>query len=142
MTLTAAGRIIVWSDDFLIGIDELDYEHRSLIEDINALHRDLLEHVETGRIEDTLGKIHARMQAHFALEERVMLSNRYPHYAEHKAEHERLLDEFTEIMTGFARDPGAVDREGVGRGLCQWIVGHIQTSDKKMSLILAAGGPS
>ena len=132
----AAGQNIVWSDSFLIGIEELDYEHRHLIEDINKLHRDLLEDVEMDRIEDTLGGIHARMQAHFALEERVMLSHEYPHYPEHKAEHERLLDEHTELMTKFEREPNLGDREAIQALLCQWIVNHILTSDKKMSLMV------
>ena len=131
-----AGQNIVWSDSFLIGIEELDYEHRHLIEDINKLHRDLLEDVEMDRIEDTLGGIHARMQAHFALEERVMLSHEYPHYPEHKAEHERLLDEYMELMTKFERDPNLGDREAIKALLCQWIVNHILTSDKKMSLMV------
>jgi hemerythrin-like metal-binding protein len=88
------------------------------------------------RIEDTLGSIHARMQAHFALEERVMLSHEYSHYLEHKAEHERLLDEYTELMTKFERDPNLSNREAIQGVLCQWIVSHILTSDKKMSLMV------
>ncbi len=130
---------IVWSDEYLIGIEELDYEHRCLIEDINKLHRNLLEHVAMDRIEDTLGSIHARMQAHFALEERVMASHEYPHYPEHKAEHERLLDEYTERMTKFERDPNLSDREAIQGVLCQCIVSHILTSDKKMSLMVIGG---
>ncbi len=127
---------IIWSDDFLIGIEELDYEHRCLVEDINKLHRELLKHVEMDRIEDTLGKIHARMQAHFALEEHVMVSHEYLHYREHKEEHERLLDEYTERMAKFERDPNLGDRLAIEEVLRQWIVDHILTSDKKMSLMV------
>ena len=134
-----AAQSIAWSDDFLIGIEELDYEHRHLIDDINTLHRQLLAAVDMNRIEDTLSSIHARMQAHFALEEHVMVSNKYPYYREHKAEHERLLDEYTEIMTGFKRDPDSADRGAVGAMLCHWIVDHILGNDKKMSLMMAGG---
>ena len=139
MMAAAPDQSITWSDDFLIGIEELDYEHRGLVENINKLHRDLLEDVDMDRIEDTLGSIHARMQAHFALEERVMLSHEYPHYPEHKAEHERLLDEYTELMTKFERDPTLGNREAIQGVLCQWIVNHILTSDKKMSLMIKSG---
>ncbi len=139
MTDSAADRGIVWSDEFLIGIEELDYEHRRLIEDINQLHRELLEHVDMDRVGDTLGRIHARIQAHFALEEHVMLSNEYPHYPEHKAEHELLLDEYTEFMTRFERDPSLGDRVAIEGILRQWVVDHILTSDKKMSLMVTGG---
>ena len=139
MTGAAADQGIIWSDDFLIGIEELDYEHRCLIEDINKLHRELLEHVDMDRIEDTLGRIHARIQAHFALEEHVMVSHEYPHYPEHKAEHEQLLDEYTELMTKFERDPNPGDRVAIEGILRQWVVDHILTSDKKMSLMVISG---
>ena len=76
----------------LIGTEELDHEHWCLIEGINKLHRDLLEHVDVDRIKDTLGSIHARRQAHFALEEHVMVSHGYPllpgYYPERMAGHE------------------------------------------------------
>ena len=71
-----------------------------------------------------------------AHEERFMLFHEYPHYPEHKAEHERLLDEYTEFMTKFERDPNLGDREAIQGVLCQWIVSHILTSDKKMSLMV------
>ena len=136
MSRAAKDRDIVWSDDFLIGIDEIDYEHRRLVEDINGLHRQLLDEASPRRIERTLGTIHARMQAHFALEEHIMLAHSYPHYPEHKAEHERLLDEYTELMTTFKKEPNRGDREAIEGKLRQWIVGHIATSDRQMSLMV------
>lgn len=142
MTDAAVDQSIIWSDDFLIGIDELDYEHQRLIEDINKLQRQLLKHVDMDRIEDTLGSIHARMQAHFALEEHVMLSQEYSHYTEHKAEHEQLLDEYAEFMTKFEKDSNPGNRETVVGMLRQWIVDHILTSDKKMSLMVISGKPT
>jgi hemerythrin-like metal-binding protein len=138
MTDGAADQSIVWSDDFLIGIEQLDYEHRCLIEDINKLHGELFAHADMGRIEDTLGSIHVRMQAHFALEESVMLTHKYPHYPEHKAEHERLLDEYAERRTTFERDRNLGDREAIQHILREWIVTHILTSDKKMSLMVTS----
>jgi hemerythrin-like metal-binding protein len=136
MTGSSADRSIIWSDDFLIGIEELDYEHRCLIEDINKLHRELREHAEAGGIRATLGTIHSRMQAHFALEESVMVAHGYAHYPEHKAEHERLLDEYAERITKFHRNPNLGDQDAIEDILHKWIVHHILTNDKKMSLMI------
>jgi len=131
---------LVWSDDFLIGIEELDYEHRNLIDNINELHDELLEQVDMDRVADTLGSIHARIQAHFALEEHFMQSRKYPHYDEYKAEHNKLLDEYTERMTKFRRNPNLDDRRAMEEVLRKWIIRHILTSDKKMSLMVGPGG--
>lgn len=129
-----------WSDDFLIGIGELDYEHRCLIDDINKLHGELAGRKDIRDMElikDTLGEIHARMQAHFALEEHVMETRAYPHYWEHKAEHESLLDDYTEFMTKFEKDPNLNDQEAMEDTLRRWIIAHIIISDKKMSRMVA-----
>ncbi|MDH3513188.1 MAG: hemerythrin-like metal-binding protein, partial [Gammaproteobacteria bacterium] len=60
-----------WDDSFLIGIEELDYEHKVLIDDINRLNEELSGSDERSEITKCLGDIYARMQAHFALEEHV-----------------------------------------------------------------------
>jgi hemerythrin-like metal-binding protein len=67
------------------------------------------------------------------------MSHEYPHYSEHKAEHERLLDEYAELMTKFEREPNLGDREAIENILRQWIIDHILTSDKKMSLMVIGG---
>lgn len=127
---------IEWTDDFLIGIAELDHEHRALVRDINRLHGALRAHDERGRIQETLGEILARLQAHFALEETVMKENGYAHYGEHKAEHEALLDTFTGYMVRFEQEPGAGAGAAIEGIVDEWIVDHILTSDKKMSLMV------
>jgi hemerythrin len=136
MTVAVVEDSIVWTDDFLIGIEELDYEHRVLIEDINKLHLELREQVDIDLIEDTLGSIHARIQAHFALEESVMQAREYVHFAEHKAEHDLLLDEYTRRMIEFRNDQNADDRDAMEAVLRSWIVDHIVHSDKKMSRMI------
>lgn len=127
--------LLEWSDDFLIGIRELDYEHKILIEDINKFHAELLEHAGKDNIEDTLGGIHARMQAHFALEENFMKRHDYPHLVAHKAEHNRLLDDYTEYMIRFKRGDGEEWGIMIGNILKDWIVNHILVSDKKMAMM-------
>ena len=126
-------------DSFLIGIEELDHEHKVLIDDINRLHDELARHGQKSKIKNCLGDIYARMQAHFALEESVMVSHRYAHYADHKAEHERLLDEYAERMTKFDRAPNPKDRKALEDVLGGWIIDHILITDKKMSLMIAGG---
>ena len=124
-----------WDDSFLIGIDELDYEHKTLIDDINLLHEELARHDEKSEIERCLGDIHARMQAHFALEERVMKERGYEFFEEHKREHEALLNSYTEDMSQFLNDTGVSANTPIEDSLKHWIVDHILTSDKKMSLM-------
>ncbi len=131
-----ADTLFKWDDSFLIGIEELDHEHKVLIDDINRLHEELARHEEKSEIEKCLGDICARMQAHFALEEHVMKEHGYKFFDEHKREHEELLDSYTEYMAQFLNDPGVPFSSPIEDNLKHWVITHIVTSDKKMSLMV------
>ena len=125
-----------WDDSFLIGIKELDHEHKVLIDDINRLHEELAKHDEKSKTEEYLGDIYARMQAHFALEEHVMKEHGYKYFDEHKREHEELLDSYTEYMVKFLNDDDVSSDKSIEDNLKHWVITHIVTSDKKMSLMV------
>jgi hemerythrin len=125
-----------WDDSFLIGIKELDHEHKVLIDNINRLHEELARHDEKSAIDKCLGDIYARMQAHFALEEHVMKEHGYKHFDEHKREHDELLDSYTEYMAQFLNDTGVSSSNTIEDKLKHWVINHIVTSDKKMSLMI------
>ncbi len=129
-----------WDDSFLIGIEELDYEHKVLIDDINRLHEELARHDRKSEIEKCLGNIYARMHAHFALEEHVMKDHEYKFFDEHKREHDELLDSYTEHMLQILNDTGASTGTSIEETLKRWVMYHIITSDKKMSLMVQGKG--
>jgi hemerythrin len=125
-----------WDESFLIGIEELDHEHKVLIDDINRLHEELARHDQKSEIEKSLGDIYARMQAHFALEEHVMEEHEYEFFEEHKREHDELLDSYTEYMLQFLNDTGVSSSMSIEGTLKHWVMNHIITSDKKMSQMI------
>ena len=131
-----SGTRIEWNDSFLIGIEELDYEHKVLINDINRLHMELARHDEKSEIEKYLGDIYARMQAHFALEERIMKKHEYEFFDEHKREHERLLDSYCGYMIQILNDTEVSFSNPIEDTLRYWVINHILNSDKKMSLMV------
>lgn len=124
-----------WSDDYRLGVESLDYEHRDLFMRIDELLTDLAEHRDKRRVERCLGDIHARMAAHFALEEEMMRKADYLYRERHKEEHDLLLDRLTQ----FAEDLLAADavdeesRHSLESELKHWIVHHVKTSDAEMA---------
>lgn len=120
--------LIEWDEKFSVGVAAVDHEHRELIALVNEAHERL---VRPGAAEDLLGEIHARIAAHFALEERLMQEQRYDGYAEHKADHERLLDEIRDIMDDYA-DNRVYDEQRFARRLAEWFSVHFQTHDARL----------
>jgi hemerythrin len=81
LAVLAQGRYAVDPHDWAA-----DHEHHMLIGLINELHGDPVEGQPTLRISAFLGEVHARIAAHFALEEKFMRQRRYGGYAAHKAD--------------------------------------------------------
>jgi hemerythrin len=133
MNTTMTKPLIEWRDEFLIGVEELDYEHRDLINRLNELHEELANHNEKGEIEGCLGEIHTRVVAHFALEEHFMLDNNFTGYAHHKKEHDDFLEVIVDLIDKFRTDPELSYGHELEEQLQHWIVNHITTSDQELA---------
>lgn len=123
--------LIEWRDDFSLGIAEVDHEHRELIELINAAYVHMQQDETAGEIDDFLGEIYARISAHFALEEKMMRERGYDQYAEHKSEHETLLDEIRDLMDAY-EDGVLTDAPELAARLQAWFTEHFRTHDARL----------
>ncbi|HEX9812301.1 MAG TPA: bacteriohemerythrin [Burkholderiales bacterium] len=129
--------LVEWREEFRVGVPSVDHEHQELIALINAVHDRLNAPHSTMEIGDFLGEIFARISAHFALEERIMRAAGYSRYAEHKADHERLLDEIRDIMDDH-EDRRVFDERQLGERLGVWFTEHFKTHDAHLHLNLGA----
>ncbi len=123
--------LIAWRNEFTIGLPDVDHEHRELIAMINTLHESLGPVAEVERIVAALGEIHARIAAHFALEEREMRNLKYTYASEHKDDHERLLDDILDIIDA-VESPNDYDPEALGQRLSKWFTEHFRTHDARL----------
>lgn len=124
--------LIEWKDSYRTGMDEVDHEHRELIDLINRLHERLNDPEAPLTVPAFFGDLNQAITSHFALEERNMRDRGYDELARHKAEHERLLDEIRDIMDAYEAMPAA-DRTGfLGKTLDDWFSIHFRTHDSRL----------
>lgn len=123
--------LIDWKNEFNIGIPEVDEEHRQLIHLINELHDHLTDRESSFHVEDFLGEIYSRISAHFALEEKWMRENKYDQFPEHKADHEKLLDDLRDIMDVYEEEEN-FNEALLGDNLASWFTGHFGTMDARL----------
>jgi hemerythrin len=128
--------LIKWSDDFELGIKSVDFEHRELIDLINALHEGLEGDVSAEAVSRFLGEIYARISAHFALEEKVMRDLRYDQYEDHKHDHDALLDEIREIMDEYEAGGGSAYEDRLAERLSDWFGEHFKTKDARLHAVV------
>ncbi|NIL94955.1 MAG: bacteriohemerythrin [Woeseiaceae bacterium] len=123
--------VLQWRDEFSVGIEEVDHEHRELIELIRSLQDEMRGGTDAHRILEALGEIYAQIAAHFALEEKTMRALNYAAYADHKEDHETLLDDLRDIMDE-VEDDGVLDEAQLTDDLDRWFSDHFKTHDARL----------
>jgi len=122
--------LIEWSSEFEIGNPAVDREHRELVERINRLPA-VLDAEPGASTRALLEDLYAGIAAHFALEERIMRESGYDEYREHKADHDRLLDDLRNLMDDWAAGMW-VDREAFAARIATWFSAHFRTRDARL----------
>ena len=123
--------LLEWRTEYSVGVAAVDDEHRELISLINVLYERMDARSSITEIESGLGDIYKAIAMHFALEERIMADARYDELAQHKDDHEDLLDQLSDLMDSFVKDPlvgsGRLEDE-----LSAWFTHHFATPDARL----------
>jgi len=122
--------LIDWHEEYSVGIASVDHEHREMINLINTVYDNLSSNASKDQIEDFLGEIYTKISAHFALEEKIMKTQRYDEYQDHKEDHEKLLDEIRDIMDFYETDDYFSDKD-LADQLERWFSEHFRTRDAR-----------
>jgi hemerythrin len=121
--------LIPWQDEFNIGVPEVDFEHRCLIDLINRLHAALGTNAGAEAIQEFLGELHAQISAHFALEETIMNRLGYSRLGPHKEQHEALLDGILDILDSHRQGEFVDYQDVLSERLRRWFVDHFSSED-------------
>jgi hemerythrin-like metal-binding protein len=85
-----------------LGIEEIDREHREILDMIivlrNVLRSDASDGMKRDALKDVLDAGISFVQNHFATEETLMLVSLYPAYTSHKKEHELFLGQLHDLQ--------------------------------------------
>jgi hemerythrin len=126
---------LVWSDDYSVGSELIDSQHKELVGMTNELFRSCEE--SAGRMASFMKTIHQAVnyaKTHFATEEIFMRKVNYPDYVAHKKEHEDFVNEVLRQVKNF--EMGACSPLEFAFFLKNWLLNHIAISDKKYSPFL------
>jgi hemerythrin-like metal-binding protein len=124
--------LIEWRTEFETGVAEVDHEHKELVDLINELHDQIDADAPRDTVSEFLGDVFAKISAHFALEETVMRKHDYDEYTDHKADHERLLDDLRDIMDDFESGSGSDYKKALSHAVRDWFVNHFKTKDARL----------
>lgn len=123
-----ATELVEWQENYSLGLEHIDKQHRSLFELINKIWHAIVGRSDKADVFKLVDELEHYTLAHFAAEESFMDLTGYPDLTEHKREHEKFVTRVAEEK-GRALQVGALSLDLV-HFLSDWLINHILVSDK------------
>ena len=121
---------IQWSRWMSVGIEELDDDHRVLVNIVNKLGADE-NRGSPDVIESILDELIRYTKDHFAREEAHMAQAKYPTFAAHKALHDALTRNVESYRERFHAQRGTITGDEVFEFCADWLGRHILKEDTR-----------
>ncbi len=131
--------LLNWSDQFSVGIQELDNQHKKLIGFINSLHSEKMDKGNGEAIGSLLDELLEYTRTHFKEEEKLMKEYEYPEYTTHKAQHSSLLLKVEIMQKKFFSGDKDIFTD-IAILLNDWLAEHILVEDKNYGPFLNSKG--
>ena len=118
--------ILAWVPELDTGIDEIDRQHRRIVDYINKLY-ELRESPDRQALGDVIGEMVDYTLSHFVFEETLIENAGYMFAGPHKKVHELFTRRVSEMQTRFdAGEDVAAELHGM---LSRWLFNHIRNED-------------
>lgn len=131
--------MVEWDDAYSVEIQELDEQHKCLIQIMNELYTALANKSNRDLIADVLNKLIEYTKVHFAVEETLMRIFHYDGYEAHKAIHDNIVNRVLEYNGKFQAGDDKVGMELL-MFLKDWLFDHINRVDKAYTKSLHKAG--
>ena len=119
---------MLWSDDFSVGLDTVDEQHRWLFDATNRLHDELNKEVKSRVvIAELMEGLMDYTMNHFIVEEVIFERHDYPETRAHKALHSTFTGSIMNMLTDF--EAGVEVENEVLELLKHWLLQHIMKVD-------------
>jgi len=121
---------VSWSNQYSMGIKLIDDQHKALLEFVNDLfnHSTGKEEEERAYFKDVIQVAVSYVKTHFATEEKIMLTTKFPGYAEHKKTHDEFILTIVKAVKDFESGKRLV-LEKFAYFLKDWVLSHVAGMD-------------
>jgi len=122
--------MIEWKEEYSIGISIIDAEHKALVRIMNAAFVAKQHSNNIDEITALLKELTVYALTHFSTEESYMVEFNYPEFQHHKEEHHYFSNKAIAYCNRVIEGDYHIASE-ILEFLKQWLVSHIQITDKK-----------
>ena len=130
---------LTWSDEYSVGVDEIDDQHKMLFELVNRLFLAAVKREDQQLTVEVLASLVDYTKTHFDLEERLLEESGFSGLSGHREDHLRFIDKVDGIAQKFHVQDRSVTFELLNF-LKNWLQNHIRQSDMEYAAHLARTG--
>jgi hemerythrin len=121
--------LVVWSENLSVGVKAIDEQHTVLFDTINDLHAVMMKGQARTIVGELLCRLLTYTRNHFADEERMMESAKYPDLPQHRVLHRNLTKQVEDYIARFQNGDLTLSTELAGF-LSDWLKKHILAVDQ------------
>lgn len=131
--------VIAWKPEYDIGIQEIDEQHKKLVQLINDFYTAMVKKSSAEEMGRVIHEVVDYTRIHFAIEECLLRMFEYEDYANHKKGHDLFVEKVQSIKQRFENGDHSVSMELFGL-LRDWLIQHIQEKDTQYAPVLLKRG--
>jgi len=128
-----------WKDEYSVGIESIDKQHKKLIDLINMLQTTVDYSTGEEFERECLAAVVNYTKTHFVYEEGLMSKYGYPDFEAHKAQHQKMINKVNGLLANYEERPESAMKDALDF-LKQWLIRHINGTDKEYSEFLISKG--
>jgi hemerythrin len=131
--------LFTWNDSYSVKVSLCDQQHKNLFDIINRLADAMRMGKGDEVVSKTVGELLQYTRTHFTQEEALLKRANYPQLAPHQEQHKKFVAD-VEALLKQTQTGRAASSIQVLNLLRDWLVNHIQRTDKAYSDCLNAAG--
>lgn len=131
---------IVWSSDYDTGVEDIDEQHRILVNTINEAREKLSNDSSLEALENITRDLLSYALYHFETEEEMMQEHNYKAHSEeeyetHMKQHRDFSAQVVAVRESI-KSGNPISKEDLIEFLMSWLINHINKTDKKLAIFL------
>ena len=131
-TLQEKKQFVVWKDQYSVGVDVLDDDHKKLLNLINKMQTSIQYRTDKKFEKEALDELVAYTKYHFDREEKMMEEANYPDLKAHRQKHRDMIAKLDRFLVDYEAR-GYKTLEDISLFLRDWLIAHINGTDQKYS---------
>ena len=133
MKTKGADMVFDWSDDFSVGDEYIDAEHKHLFEVGEEVFKVADNHQHKAeKIKHVVQELYEYMRTHFEHEEAYMQKVGFPGLPDHKVIHQKIIDTMNDFMKDLPKMSISTIEHALAGSIKHWILQHIEQEDKQI----------